>query len=128
MQEKIHLYWNVKELSRSKVGRENFLEEMAGLDVHVPNKKCKSVKDDNLHDQSYKIFYQKGFNSIKECIKQFHSDIAVGPLFVCTCCHQTWFRKNASMLKKTHIPVQSKRLYCTKLHLFILKNGFVTLA
>ena len=36
---------------------------------------------------------------IKECIKQFHSSIAVGPLFVCTCCHQTWFRKGVCMLK-----------------------------
>ena len=92
--------------------RKRKLEEMSRSDV--PNKKCKCVKEDNLHDQSYKIFNQKGFKSIKECIKQFHSDIAVGPLFVCTCCHQTWFRKSVSMLKKTHIPAQSKRLYCTK--------------
>ena len=94
--------------------RKRKLEEMSALDVHVPNKKCKSVKEDNLHDQSYKIFNQKGFKSIKDCIKQFHSDIAVGPLFVCTCCHHTWFRKSVSMLKKTHIPALSKRLYCTK--------------
>ena len=99
---------------KQKQSRQRKLEEMSGLDVHVPNNKCKSVKDDNLHDQSYKIFNQKGFKSIKECIKQFHSDIAVGPLFLSTCCHQTWFRKSVSMLKKTHIPVQSKRLYCIK--------------
>ena len=94
--------------------RKRKLEEMSGLDVQAPNKNVKSIKDDNLHDQSYKIFNRKGFKSIKECIKQFHSDIAVGPLFVCTCCHQTWFRKRVSMLKKTHIPAQSKRIYCTK--------------
>ena len=40
--------------------RKRKLEEMSALDVHVPNKKCKSVKEDNLHDQSYKIFNQKG--------------------------------------------------------------------
>ncbi|MCG8077008.1 MAG: AAA family ATPase, partial [Candidatus Thiodiazotropha taylori] len=54
--------------------------------------------------------------SIEECIKQFHLSISVGPLFVCTCCHQTWFRKSCSMLKNTHIPASSIRLYCTNLH------------
>ena len=33
-------------------------------------------------DQSY-------LKDIKECIKQFHSSITVGPLFVFTCFHQT---------------------------------------
>ena len=50
---------------------------------------------------------------IKECIKQFHSSIAVGPLFVCTCCHQTWFRKGVCMLKNINLP-KSSRLYLTK--------------
>ena len=47
--------------------RKRKLEEMSRLDV--PNK----------NDQSYTIFNQKAFKSIKECIKHFHSDIAVGP-------------------------------------------------
>ena len=81
----------------------------------LANKRCKSVKEDNLHDhQSYRISDQKGFKSIKDCVTQFHSNIAVGPVFVCTYCHQTWFRKSVSMLKNTHIPAQNKRLYCTK--------------
>ena len=50
---------------------------------------------------------------IKECIKQFHSSIAVGPLFVCACCHQTWFRKGVCMLKNINLP-KSSRLYLTK--------------
>ena len=50
---------------------------------------------------------------IKECIKQFHSSIAVEPLFVCTCCHQTWFRKGVCMLKNINLP-KSSRLYLTK--------------
>ena len=91
-------------------------------------KKCKGVKDDNLHDQSYKIFNQKRFKSIKECIKQFHSDIAVGPLFVCTCCYQTWFRKSVSMSKRPTSQNRVKDFTAENLHLFIMKNGFVTLA
>ena len=60
------------------------------------------------------MFYQKRFKTIDDCIKEFHSSISVGPLYVCTCCHQTWFRKSVSMLKNTHIPIQIRRLYCTK--------------
>ena len=53
------------------------------------------------------------YKNIKECIEQFHSSIAVGPLYVCTCCHQTWFRKGVCMLKNINLPTSS-RLYCTK--------------
>ena len=56
---------------------------------------------------------QKDFVTAEECIKQFHSDISIGPLYVCTCCHQTWFRKSVALLKNTHIPAESRRQYCT---------------
>ena len=32
---------------------------------------------------------------------------------MCTCCHQTGFRKSVSMLKNTHLPTRM-RSYCTK--------------
>ena len=57
--------------------------------------------------------HRKDLKTIKEDIKQFHIDISIGPLYVCSCCHQTWFRKSVSMLKNTHIPAESKRLHCT---------------
>ena len=86
-------------------------KEVSKLDN--PSKISKNVKG-NLHDhKSYKS-EQKGFQTIEECIKELHSSIAVEPLYVRTCCHHTWFRKCVSMLKNTHIPVQSKRLYCIK--------------
>ena len=52
-------------------------------------------------------------SDIKECIKQFHSSIAVRPLFVCTCCNQTCFRKDVCMLKNINLPKRS-RLCLTK--------------
>ena len=78
------------------------------------NKICKSIKGSSHDNKSYKLSDQKGLKSIEQCIKEFHSSIAVGPLYICTCCDQTWFRKSVSMLKNTYIPVQSRRLYCTK--------------
>ena len=80
------------------------------IDLEEIRKRRKNNFDDHrlekTSDQSY-------FKDIKECIKQFHSSIAVGPLFVCTCCHQTWFRKGVCMLKNINLPTSS-RLYCTK--------------
>ena len=78
--------------------------------IEETRKKHKYKLDDHRVE---KTSDQICFKDIKECIKQFHSSIAVGPLFVCTCCHQTWFRKGVCMLKNINLP-KSSRLYLTK--------------
>ena len=76
--------------------------------LNVPNKRLKLDEETLSHKTN-----KKDLKTIEESIKQFHSDISIGPTYVCTCCHQTWFRKSVSMLKNTHIDVQSRRLHCT---------------
>ena len=78
--------------------------------IEEVSKKHKNKLDDHRVEKTADQIYYK---DIKECIKQFHSSIAVGPLFVCTCCHQTWFRKGVCMLKNINLP-KSSRLYLTK--------------
>ena len=78
--------------------------------IEETRKKHKDKLDDHRVEKTSDQIY---FKDIKECIKQFHSSIAVGPLFVCTCCHQTWFRKGVCMLKNINLP-KSSRLYLTK--------------
>ena len=51
--------------------------------------------------------------TFEETIKQFHSDISIGHLYVCSCCHQTWFRRSVSLLKNTNIRNESERQHCT---------------
>ena len=80
-------------------------------DISTMNVSCKRFKHDT-ETLPHKT-HQKAFKTIEETIKQFHLDISIGPIYICTCCHQTWFRKSVSMLKNTHIPEESKRLYCT---------------
>ena len=75
--------------------------------MRIPSKKHKHDTD------TLSSSHKKNFKTIEDGIKQFHSDISIGPLYVCSCCHQAWFRKSVSMLKNTHIPEESKRLYCT---------------
>ena len=62
-----------------------------------------------------KLLAEKHLKDINECIKDFHSSIAIGPIYVCTCCHQTWFRKSVSMTKNINISAKDMRLYWTKL-------------
>ena len=78
------------------------------LEINVPRKKIK--RDIDLLPKKI----QKNFETIEESIKRFHSDISFGPIYVCSCCHQTWFRKSVSVLKNTLIPAESKRLHCTE--------------
>ena len=81
----------------------------------VPNKQRKLSDNFSQGCGSSKISDRKGSKDIYECIKDFHSSIAIGPIFVCTCCHQTWFRKGVSMIKNINISAKDIRLYCTKL-------------
>ena len=77
------------------------------LGINISRKKIRHATD--ILPKSH----QKDFKTIEESIKQFHADISIGPLYVCSCCHQTWFRKSVSMLKNTHISAESRRQYCT---------------
>ena len=90
--------------------KRNIDEVSEYLDLKETRKKRKNKFEDQQVERTSDQSYVKNIN---ECIKQFHLSIAVGPLFVCTCCHQTWFRKGVCMLKNINLPTSS-RLYCTK--------------
>ena len=81
----------------------------------VPNKQRKLNDDASQDCGSSETVSRKAFKGINECIKDFHSSIAIGPIYVCTCCHQTWFRKSVSMTKNINISAKDMRLYWTKL-------------
>ena len=86
------------------------MDEMNECIVLGETRKKDKIKFD---DHKVKKISDHRYKDIKECIEQFHSSIAVGPLYVCTCCHQTWFRKGVCMFKNINLPTSS-RLYCTK--------------
>ena len=92
------------------------MDEMKECIVLGETRKKDKIKFD---DHKVEKISDHRYKGIKECIEQFHSSIAVGSLYVCTCCHQTWFRKGVCMLKNINLPTSS-RLYCTK---FISVNG-----
>ena len=76
-------------------------------EVTTPRKRYKHDTD------NFPKTHKKDLKTIEEAIKQFHSDISIGPLYVCSCCHQTWFRKSVSKLMNVHISAESKQQHCT---------------
>lgn len=60
---------------------------------------AKRSKEKTRQNQQYSETEQKrnklskfGTN-IVACVEKFHNSIKSGPVFVCTCCHQTWFHE-----------------------------------
>eukprot|EP00105_Crassostrea_gigas_P014661 XP_011431404.1 PREDICTED: uncharacterized protein LOC105331065 [Crassostrea gigas] len=57
---------------------------------------------------------QKRFGvDIKDCIRHFHEQIRYGPIFVCSCCQQTWFKESVSKVENTNLDDYSKRKFLT---------------
>ncbi|MCG8076810.1 MAG: AAA family ATPase [Candidatus Thiodiazotropha taylori] len=79
------------------------------------SKKCKVIEENPSRKNAHGVSVGKKYGSIDQCISQFHRNIATGPIFVCTCCHQTWFQKSVSALKRTFLSATCISNYCTKL-------------
>ncbi|MCG7875518.1 MAG: AAA family ATPase [Candidatus Thiodiazotropha endolucinida] len=43
--------------------------------------------------------HKKYGSDIDVCIERFHKNVSVGPIYVCSCCHQTWFADTVSKAK-----------------------------
>ena len=55
-----------------------------------PEQKFDNAPSNKSNEISTKHAQKYGQN-LTECVSHFHDMIAIGPTFVCTCCHQTWF-------------------------------------
>ena len=65
---------------------------------------------------------------LQDCIKKNHETITTGPVYVCTCCQQKWFREGVSLLRNLVWCCEIKTFTAQILHLLIMKIGYVTLA
>ena len=48
------------------------------------------------HDSALKRKYG---STVEKCIELFHSSTSTGPIYVCTCCHQTWFSESMTKVE-----------------------------
>ena len=54
---------------------------------------------------------KSGFD-INTCIELFHKSISIGPVYICSCCHQTWFKHSVSQV--TSLSYDQQQKYLTK--------------
>ena len=73
----------------------------------------KALKRRNPDFQSVEINaakQRKYGSNIDNCIKCFEANIANGPIFICSCCHQTWFKQSVSEIKSNSWNLPAKYL------------------
>ena len=39
-------------------------------------------------------------STVEKCIELFHSSTSTGPIYVCSCCHQTWFSESMTQVER----------------------------
>ena len=39
-------------------------------------------------------------STVEKCIELFHSSTSTGPIYVCSCCHQTWFSESMTKVER----------------------------
>ncbi|XP_064645914.1 uncharacterized protein LOC135499178 [Lineus longissimus] len=61
------------------------------LNKNVPNQSNQNSKKD----------LQKYGPNLDVCIDKFHKSLLTGPIYVCTCCHQTWFSHSVIKITAT---------------------------
>lgn len=81
--------WKVKKQQSRQAKRKLQTDESAKL-----TQRCKILEKNSLTANIKEFWLRKKYESIDDCLNQFRRNIAVGPLFVCTCFHQTWIQKN----------------------------------
>ena len=63
-------------------------------------RKGSKLKDSTFSEaESLRAKHRKYDKDIEACIAHFHQNISVGPLYICNCCHQTWFKGSVSIAK-----------------------------
>lgn len=51
--------------------------------------------------------------NVEDCINKFHEQIKLGPVFVCSCCHQTWFKESVLKVEGTKLGNEMKSKFLT---------------
>ena len=77
----------------------------------------KRKSDAFLEIESVSKRQKKYGTSFEQCVENFKSKIAEGPIYVCCCCHQTWFKDSVSKVQNLLQSEKHKELTlkCTRL-------------
>ena len=62
-------------------------------------------------DEKVSAKSRKYGSNINTCIQLFHKNISVGPIYICSCCRQTWFKQSVSETKS--LSKEQKKIFIT---------------
>ena len=123
---KSQLHTNNENENRS--GHRSLSEEYLHFDTSCSNKRRqKSYDSCNGEENCPKIKQQRFGNNLDECLDIFNISIALGPVYVCTYCLQTWFKTSVHNTKNIKFANKKKCLKNVKLggHQLTILSGFV---
>ena len=77
------------------------------------NRKSSKRKDPVFRENEHAATKHRKYGSdLDTCIELFHKNISIGPVYVCSCCHQTWFKHSVSRV--TSLSNYEQQTYLTK--------------
>ena len=94
----------IKEYRKQKRASESF-----HLSTQSPESKEQKRKKYIKEYRKQKLAGKSESHSIQTLVSQFHEAVSQGPLYVCTCCDQLWYKHSvaqASTLKKNNPDIQ----------------------
>ena len=89
--------------------QERLAKQQSRQDDHQREKERQQNKSQKSQQRSNPEHYEaeaimarrrKYGSDIDDCILKFHASIRTGPVYVCCCCHQTWFFKGVSSVNE----------------------------
>ncbi|XP_078328660.1 uncharacterized protein LOC144623788 [Crassostrea virginica] len=51
--------------------------------------------------------------TIEDCIRKFHGHIQLGPVYICSCCQQTWFKESVLKVENSSLDERQKTKFLT---------------
>lgn len=101
-------------LEQERVAKQQWrLDKSNGKDESILDCKWKSSKHKErffCQAENFSAKRRKYGGDIDDCIKLFHDGVYVGPVYICTCYHQTWFRQSVCEAKCLHSEQNEKYL------------------
>ena len=76
--------------------------------IHTYDNTLFPQSDDSSMHQPKKNITKYG-PTMEECLKIFNDNVALGPIYVCPCCLQTWFRGSVHKMKDIKLPWEDKQ-------------------
>ncbi|CAB3983617.1 ATP-dependent DNA helicase PIF1 [Paramuricea clavata] len=93
-EERLEIARKRNHLKRLKLQKNTLDEKQARLGK--PTERIKTISQSSESNTNSTLGLRIDTNSILELVRNFHSSVSTGPLYVCSCCDQLWYKHSVS--------------------------------